>query len=97
MVMRTTRDLCTTSDVARIFGVTMARVRAMARDGVLWHEKLGAHVIVFDRREAEDKAADLAARRAAGKVRGPAPGGFKADPPGRRRNAARPTRRRRRG
>lgn len=83
--MRTTRDLITTSDVARIFGVTMARVRAMARNGVLWHEKLGAHVIVFDRVECEAKAADLAARRAAGKVRGPAPGGFKADPPGKRR------------
>ena len=77
MGLKTTRTLITTQTAAKIFGVTMGRVRQMALSGKLWHELMGEHCLVFDRDEVTKKAEELAAARAAGHVRGPAPGGFK--------------------
>ena len=79
MTLRTTRKLITTQTAAKIFGVTMGRIRQMARTGQLWHELMGEHCLVFDHDEVTKKAEALAAARAAGHVRGPQPGGFKKD------------------
>jgi hypothetical protein len=81
MPLKTNRELCTTSDAARVFGVTMGRIRQMALSGELWSANLGDHCLVFDHAEVQRKAAQRAADRAAGKVRGPKPGGFKKDRP----------------
>jgi hypothetical protein len=81
MGLRTTRTLITTQAAAKIFGVSMGRIRQMALAGTLWHELLGEHCLVFDRDEVTQKAEALAAARAAGHVRGPQPGGFKKDRP----------------
>lgn len=79
--LKTNRELCTTSDAAKAFGVTMGRIRQMALAGDLWYTSMGDHCLVFDHREVQEKAAKRAADRAAGKVRGPKPGGFKKDRP----------------
>jgi hypothetical protein len=81
MILKTTRELCTTADAARAFGVTMGRIRQMALAGELWSENMGEHCLVFDHAEVKKKAAERAAARAAGHIRGPKPGGFKKDRP----------------
>lgn len=81
MPISTTRLLCTTQDVARIFDVTMGRVRQMALAGELWHDHIGAHCLVFDLEEVHCLAAARAKARAEGRVRGPKPGGFKKERP----------------
>lgn len=80
MAIKTRRTLCTTRDAAETFGVTMARVRQMAEAGQIWCERLGKS-LVYDYDEVQQKAAAIKAARDAGHVRGPAPGGFKADFP----------------
>lgn len=81
MPLKTNKELCTTSDAAKAFGVTMGRIRQMALAGELWYSSMGDHCLVFDFIEVQQKAAKRAAARAAGKVRGPKPGGFKKDRP----------------
>jgi hypothetical protein len=90
MSLRSRRTLCTTADVARIFGVTMGRVRQMAREGTLWNTHMGTHCLVFDLDEVTAKAKALHAAREAGKVRGPKPKGFQKDPPGNRERRPKP-------
>lgn len=75
----TRRTLCTTADAASILGVTMCRVRQLAKAGALWSELIGPYVRVFDRDEVTRRARVLDIDRALGHVRGPAPGGFKRD------------------
>jgi hypothetical protein len=85
MSIKTRRELCTTSDAARIFGVTMGRIRQMARKGELWNTLMGEHCLVFDLDEVRERASALHAAREAGHVRGPKPKGFQKDPPGNRK------------
>ena len=85
MAIKTKRNLCTTAEAAQVFGVSMCRVRQMWGAGELWSELLGDRARVFDRDEVERKAAELSERRAGGHVRGPSPGGFKRDKPGKTR------------
>lgn len=86
--MRTTRDLIGTRQAAEILGVTQGRIRQLILPGaggarpVLWSEHVGMRAVVVDRREVEALAAEYEARRAAGGMPGPKPGGFKSDRPG---------------
>ena len=85
MTLRTNRKMITTSDAAKILGVTMGRIRQIAREGGLWHSLLGEHCLVFDCDEVTARAESMRAARHAGKVRGPKPKGFQKDPPGNRK------------
>lgn len=81
MPLHTSRVLCTTSEAAKAFGVTMGRIRQMALGGDLWYDHMGEHCLVFDKNEVDKKAKERAEARLAGKVRGPKPKGFKKDRP----------------
>lgn len=82
MAIHTQRTLCTTAEAAEILGCTMCRLRQLADSGDLWSEVIGARARVFDRDQVKKRAKELDLARAAGHVRGPAPGGFKRDRPG---------------
>ena len=82
MAIQSRRNLCTTAEAARVLGVTMCRLRQLANAGDLWSEKVGDRARLYDRDQVEKRAEELAALRAGGHVRGPAPGGFKRDKPG---------------
>lgn len=84
MPITTRRTIITTTEAARIYGVTQCRMRQLAAAGELWTDRISG-LFVFDRDEVERKAAEMAAARAAGHVRGPAPGGGPAPAPTRRR------------
>ena len=89
MAISTRRNLCTTAEAAQVLGVTMCRLRQLSKAGDLWSERIGDRARVYDRDQVEKRAEELAALRAGGHVRGPAPGGFKRDKPGK----AKPNRR----
>ena len=85
MPLKTNRNIITTSDAAKILGVTMGRIRQIAREGSLWHTLMGEHCLVFDFDEVTARADAMRIAREAGKVRGPKPKGFQKDPPGNRK------------
>jgi len=82
MAIQTRRNLCTTAEAAEILGVSMCRARQLALSGDLWAEKVGERARLYDRDQVEARAQELATLREGGHVRGPAPGGFKRDRPG---------------
>lgn len=75
----TRRTLCTTADAASILGVTMCRVRQLAKAGAPWSELIGPYVRVFDRDEVTRRARVLDIDRARARSR-PGPGRIQARP-----------------
>ena len=76
-----------TRDAAKILNCGVRHVRALAAEGRLRSWKLGPACTVFDLTEVEEYAKSRAKGRKAGTVRGPEPGGFRADvtPPKKKR------------
>ena len=82
MSIQTRRNLCSTAEAAEILGVSMGRVRQLSNAGDLWTVKMSGRFHMFDRDQVAKRAQELEVLRAGGHVRGPAPGGFKRDKPG---------------
>lgn len=85
MALRTNRQLIGTREAAEILQVSQGRIRQLVlpqgkdQKPVLWSGHVGVHTLVVDLAEVQAYAADLEERRKQGKVRGPAPQGFRPD------------------
>jgi hypothetical protein len=66
-------------DAAKLLGVSMGRVRQLARAGTIWSEHVTERALVLDREQVKNLADLRQKARAAGMVPGQRPGGFKAD------------------
>jgi hypothetical protein len=92
MAIKTQRSLIGTAEAAEILGVTQGRVRQLilkgptGQDPVLWSTHLGDKILVVDENEVHRYGERMKNLRAAGKVRGNPPGGFKKDRPGTRKS-----------
>ena len=68
------RDLVGTSEAAEILGLRPEYVRQLARDGEIWSDsRFGRRCPVYDANELRERAAKIAAERAAGKRPGRPP------------------------
>jgi len=70
----TKRELCGTSEAARIYGCQMSHIRGMATRGEIWSEQLSERIFVYDANEIRRLAADREKLRRAGKLCGIPPG-----------------------
>lgn len=71
------RKVVSCRQAAELLGVTMGRVRQMARAGQLWSEHVTDRALILDEAEVKRCAKLRQKARDAGMVPGPAPGGFK--------------------
>lgn len=70
----TQRDLVGTAEAAGILGLRPEYVRQLARDGEIWSDhRFGQRCPVYDANELRERAAKIAAERAAGKRQGRPP------------------------
>ena len=71
------RKVMSCREAAELLGLTMGRVRQMARAGTLWAGQVTDRVVVLDAAEVKALAKRRQLARDAGMVPGAKPGGFK--------------------
>lgn len=71
------RKVMSCRQAAEVLGLTMGRVRQMARAGTLWAGQVTERVVVLDAAEVKALAKRRQLARDAGMVPGARPGGFK--------------------
>ena len=71
------RKIISCRKAAELLGITMGRVRQIARAGAVWSEHVTERALVFDDAEIRHFAKLRQKARDAGMVPGPRPGGFK--------------------
>jgi hypothetical protein len=70
----TKRELCGTSEAAKIYGCQMSHIRGMATRGEIWSDQLSDRIFVYDVSEIRSLAAEREKLRQAGKLCGIRPG-----------------------
>ena len=73
------RKVCDCREAAKILGVSMGRVRQMARDKSVWSVHATDRALLLDKREIKRISTEKARARAAGRMRGAPPRGFQPD------------------